>query len=367
MDFVFAAMDCDRKGGHTVFMKNQCIFRISLFLLLASCQPKVPASPMSPTGEITSTSTSTGAIPQIAKPIGCFTASGVTASDAMGQPLCRGALIRSSWASVEPSPGVYNFTALNTLAGAAKSSGKKWSLAILGGPSSPSWLVSNLGANYVTFSFRGVPGFILPLYWDTVVQDRLKKLATALGSQFGSDTGLSLVYITQMTANGVEGHIQGVDMNIFNAAGYTDDKWVAAVKECAGSYATAFPGKPVAVEVHEVNGGSAVPQRILQDLWNDQSLGQRVGAAVWWLSGNESYQANLLTVLRSYNGDVYCQMIAESSNTSQFPLGYSAAFTQARSFHSRYIELWQYEYTNHSYDTAVADFATWADASFSNH
>ena len=88
-----------------------------------------------------------------------------------------------------------------------------------------------------------------------------------------------------MTANGIEGHFNGVSETVLINAGFTADKWVNAVKSTAVNFAMAFPDKAIAVEVHDLINDSAIPNQIITDLWNDSSLNQRVGAAIWWISG----------------------------------------------------------------------------------
>ena len=46
-------------------------------------------------------------------------------------------------------------------------------------------------------------------------------MVAILGEEFKDDTSVALGYITQMTANGIEGHLQGVNMDSMRAKGYT--------------------------------------------------------------------------------------------------------------------------------------------------
>ena len=154
----------------------------------------------------------------------------------------------------------------------------------------------------------------------------LEELADALAAEYGSDSTLKLVYVSQMTANGVEGHLQGVDMPTFVSAGYTDQKWIDASIENAVNFAEAFTNKALAFEVHEVNGSATVPETIINDLWDDTSLDQRVGAAMWWISGKTSYQPDLVDVLDDFPGDIYGQVIGKSYDGAWAP---STAYSTA--------------------------------------
>lgn len=314
---------------------------------------------------------------KVDKPIGTFASSGALDADIYANPNLRGVLIRVDWASIEPSPGVFDFSSLAHQVASVRSHGLSWSLAVVGGGvGSPSWLTDppgsgGLGAPYVTYRFRGKPGYKLPLFWNPIVQERLKILANALAAQYNNDPNLKLVYVTQMTSNGIEGHLQGVDMADMVKAGYTDARWIQAGKDAARSFAYAFTNKAIAFEVHEVNGSATVPATIINDLWNDPTLGHRVGAAMWWISGKESYQPALIAALMAYPGDIYGQAISRSDQTYQFKNGdYTTVFTQARALRMRYVELWEYEFkrgpngANGAWDTSIESYNKWADATF---
>jgi hypothetical protein len=279
-------------------------------------------------------------------------------------------LIRTGWDTIEPSPGVFDFSSIKSQIDNVKENGSSWSLAVLGGGNgSPPWLIDQLGAPFVSYSLRGEPGYRLPLYWDSIVQERIKQLAQRLAQEFGADGTLKLVYVTQMTANGVEGHLQGVDKTTFQNAGYTDDKWVEAGKQAAKSYAEAFTNKAIAFEVHDIFNSATVPSRIINDLWNDSTLGQRVGAGMWWISGKTNYQSDLIEVLKAYPGDIYGQVIARSSDTESFQNNdYTTVFSQAMEIGLRYVEVWEYEVltgsnsANGAWDATFATFNAYADA-----
>lgn len=270
---------------------------------------------------------------------------------------------------MEPSPGSFDFSHLLVQIADVKAHGKAWSLGIVaGGPGSPAWLVDSLGAPYADYAFRGTP-MRLPLFWSPVVQERLRLLAQRLARDFGSDPALKLVYVPQMTANGIEGHLQGVDMTAFARAGYTDDAWVEASLGASASFAEAFPAKAIAFEVHEVNGGAAVPGRILDALHREARFGGRIGAGMWWISGRTDYQAALIDVLEAFPGDIYGQVIGRSDESTRFANGdYRTVFAQAKEIGLRYLEPWGYDFgagtgtANGAWDEVLRDFNEWADA-----
>ncbi|MEN9569219.1 MAG: hypothetical protein RL172_450 [Bacteroidota bacterium] len=302
------------------------------------------------------------AVASIPKPGGVFASAGSTTTAVLQHTETRGVLIRAFWKDIETTEGQFNFTTLDNQVAAIKAKGKKYSLSILaGGIGSPDWLIAQKKAPYYTYNFRGQP-YQLPLIWDNTVLNYLGKLADELAAHFAADTSLMLVYIPQMTANGVEGHLNGFNQAAFEAAGYTQTKWIDASLQNARRFATAFSKKALAFEVHELFNNATPAATILNELWNDGNLNHRVGAAMWWISGNTTYQPQLLTVLKNFSGDIYCQVIDRSDNTASFPGGdYAKVFEQARQLRARYIEPWDYEFGISRWDAVFRDFNAFAD------
>lgn len=304
----------------------------------------------------------------VIKPTGTFASSGAIEATIYENPHLRGVLVRTNWSAIEPSPGVFDLSPLDNQIAVAEAHGKAWSLAVnSGGIAAPEWLINTLGVPYIDFSFRSQPGYRLPFFWDSTVQECLARLADRLAEAYADNPSLHLVYIPQMTTNGLEGHLQGVNMTAFIAAGYTDEKWIAAAEQVAHKFASVFPRKALAFEIHEINGGISVPRQIIQDLWNDPVLEQRVGAAMWWISGKTTYQSGLIQFLTDFPGDVYGQVIGRSEQPERFKNDdYTTVFTQAKAIGMRYIEPWEYEfkYTLNSaqgaWDDVFADFNEWA-------
>jgi hypothetical protein len=308
----------------------------------------------------------------VSKPVGLFASSGATEGTVLQHESVRGVLIRVAWSSLEPTLGQFDFSDVHQQLAQVESAESQWSLAVIaGGMGSPDWLVDELNVPYVDYKFRGGRQYRLPVFWDDQVQLRLRRLADALADRYGERSDLALVYVPQMTSNGIEGHLLGVDMAAMYTQGYSDDKWVEAVKRCAHSFAAAFQGKALAVEVHELNGGASVPSRIINELWADPALEQRVGAAMWWLSGRTNYQSDLIDVLTDYPGDIYGQVIGRSDQTRRFGEGgYAQVFEQAKAIGIRYVEPWEYEFKTGkraaagAWDSLFMDFNAWADATY---
>ena len=309
----------------------------------------------------------------IAKPIGAFSASGVQDDAVLSHLLVQGTLIRMPWDAVESSAGVYDYTMLDNNVALVKAAGKKWSLAVIAGGDTPEWIYAEpYYAPRIDYLFRGAARVMAPA-WDASVRERLQLLAQSLAEKFGDDPDLEVIYVTQMTANGIEGQLPQDSQLLPSGTtwatdyGWTDALWVDAVTGITRDFAAAFSEKAIAVELHDVLGDATIPQRIGDNLCGDATLDGRVGIAIWWLSGSTTYQSELLDYFRDFSCDKYGQVIAPSSDTQQFPNGYEGVFTQAKELNLRYVEFWQDEFTGTGcciWEDEIADFNTWATSTF---
>ena len=295
------------------------------------------------------------------KPVGTYTdfiGSGLSLSHAQAV----GGLVRVRWGEIEPSNDNYDWQLIVDQVEKmdAFSQGKPWSLAIAGGKQAPAWLYDEGVASYqVVTALSGE--VTLPKFWDDTLQFHLADFANDLAARFGGDERLILIYLPQMTVNGVEGHFNSVDNEVLEAAGLTADVWIDAVKEAAVNFAMAFPTKAIAVELHDVLGSAEIPIAIMNELWDDPQLAHRVGVGMWWISGDEqAYQQDLLDALELFPGDIYGQVIGRSDQEDRFPEGYGAVFEQAKKIGMRYIEPWDYEFLHSTQDEALKDFNEWA-------
>jgi hypothetical protein len=299
------------------------------------------------------------------KPIGCFAGTNGTASSVLSHPSARGVLLIEKWSNIELTPGIYDFTSLNAKINTVKNAGLQYALAISGGAfGSPDWLIDSLNVAFHNFQYQNM-SWRLPLWWDTTCEQKINELIDQLGNQYASDTMLSHVYVTQMTVNGIEGHLNGVNMALFEAEGFTNQKWIEAAKNTTYRFANAFPDKPIVFEIHEINQDTIVPATIINDLTDAPDLCNRLGLGMWWISGKTSYQTDLIDFIYHYQGDKYAQVIGRSDQEERFQdSSYSTVFEQAKHLNIRYIEPWPYEFQHYTHDDLLNDFNTWADSNF---
>ncbi|MCM2369088.1 hypothetical protein [Aporhodopirellula aestuarii] len=317
----------------------------------------------------------------IDKPTGTY-ASKITPAAVQNKHM-QGGLVRVTWSEIEHTPGRFDFTPIEQQVRLLKP-GMNWTLAIHGGWTStqapdtsarawrrprslsPEWLVSDLDVETFAMNFRGNP-VQMPKYWDPLVQKRLKEMLRAVGNRYRSDQRLKLIYVPQMTSNGTEGHFNGVpSQTLLHAAGINPrdrnaeekfgDLWLKASTEATQSVLQAFPQKAVAFEVHELFGSTEIPNRLINEFEKPQ-YENRVGIGMWWISGKSSYQGNLISLLKNYEGDLYGQVIGRSDQRDRFQnRDYNTVFKQAEELGMRYIEPWNYEFENHTCDEALQEF-----------
>jgi hypothetical protein len=325
---------------------------------------------------------------EISKPTGCF--SSTLTERAVANPAMQGGLIRTTWAKLEPSPGTFDFSSIENQLRLLPGN-RPWSLAIHGGWSSidvaraveptrrkpdehmsPPWLVTEYGAETFPARFRGA-AVNMPKYWDAAVQRRLSAMLLAVAEKYKGDERLKLVYVPQMTGNGLEGHFNGVPAaELLRAAGLSPGQekqfgllWTRAALSAIRATASAFDNKAVAIELHELLGNADIPTRIMTEIQADPSLNHQVGIGMWWISGKTDYQPDLVRALEQYPGDLYGQVIGRSDQSARFPGGdYGTVFEQAKKLGMRYLELWNYEFENNTCNGLMVEFNRFSRETF---
>jgi hypothetical protein len=333
---------------------------------------------------------------EISKPTGCFTST--LTEQAVANPSLQGGLIRTTWAKIEPSSGTFDFSSIeNSLRLLPEN--KQWSLAIHGGWSSidasqavqpprfsvgimqqrkpdehmsPPWLITEYRAETFPARFRGY-AINMPKYWDPSVQRRLASMLQAVAKKYKNDEWLKLVYVPQMTSNGIEGHFNGVPAeDLLRAAGLSTGQenkfallWTQAALSAIRATASAFDNKAVAFEVHELLGSADIPILIMKEIQADPELKDQVGIGMWWLSGKTDYQPDLVQAIEEFPGDLYGQVIGRSDQTYRFPNGdYGNVFEQAKKLGMRYIEPWNYEFEKNTCNALMDEFNRYAKEAF---
>ncbi|MBQ0782455.1 MAG: beta-galactosidase, partial [Thalassolituus oleivorans] len=148
------------------------------------------------------------------RPSGIFISGGQYQEEPLlAKPFVDGALIRVRWHELEPSEGQFDWSYLDSEIAKVTKLGKVYTLAVVGGPSTPSWVFAK-GAQGYSFTLnnpyaskaRPVDNK-LPLPWDAIYLKAWHRLIAELGKRYSSDPNLLLVHITLSSQNGFEMHL----------------------------------------------------------------------------------------------------------------------------------------------------------------
>jgi hypothetical protein len=102
---------------------------------------------------------------------------------------------RFNWSQVESSPGAYNFSVIDNAIASAKAAGQKLAFRIMGfeeGNYGPVGL-RNAGYPGYTFGFEGMSGVYFPDMDQSIVQQDMRSLITALGQRYGNNNDIDSI------------------------------------------------------------------------------------------------------------------------------------------------------------------------------
>lgn len=292
---------------------------------------------------------------QVIKPTGIFSTYSKESS-VLSNKYVNGFLITIKWNQLEKKEGEYDFSIIDSKVKNIKKHNKFWSLAVLAGPHSPKYL-KRRAEFFLYNSSKGAK--IIPKYWDGDVQESIRRLMVVLARRYNNDSSLKLVYVPQMSANGIEAHFKAIKepyKELYDI-GFTKKRWIEATVEATINTAKSFYNKAIAIEVREIVGDSEPTEKILRILYNDERVGKRVGAAIWWLSDKTDYQKSIFNLLTTYEGDIYAHISGRSDQDWKFGYkGYHYLFWQAREIGARYLEVNHYELKNKTSDNHLRNF-----------
>jgi|SRR5208283_2365399 len=160
----------------------------------------------------------------------------------LGASFVDGVFLSTTWATVNPEPGVYDWSSVDPTIQKAIAAGKNFTLAIAAGINSPSWLYTQAGVASIALS-KGTT----PVVWDSAYLYYLSQMIAVFGQQYGSNTRLASVklapglnYVTGETH--IIGQTCGTDCAAELDAGYTAALLEMAFETVRADYNAAFPG-----------------------------------------------------------------------------------------------------------------------------
>jgi hypothetical protein len=172
-------------------------------------------------------------------------------------PNVDGVSLRQTWAEVEPSDGVYNFSYLDAQIQAAQAAGKLVAISISAGEGTPSWLFNEGSHAFTTVDpAAGCQPVEIPTPWDPIFLSKWSTFISALGAHYAATpigrvqvTGINMrsaeITLPANTGGVVSGCTTDNDVQNWQNAGYTGALVKNAWLEIVGDFATAFPNSKI--------------------------------------------------------------------------------------------------------------------------
>lgn len=262
-----------------------------------------------------------------------------------------GTLVRVAWRDLQPTATTFNWTLLDNELARARTNNTKVVLAIVNGPSAPTWLASQ-GVQMFNFTTPQGAAASMPVPWDSTYLAAWTNFVMLLGARYNAESTIVLVHATHSTANGFEMQIPfwANFTNQWNSIGYTTQRNLDSWIEVLDAFALAFPSKPLDVEVHPVLNSDAVAQGV----WTyvHSNYGPRFGLlAAWWSQNNANGIYSGMHTLLQQAGDQSFGMTQLVTNATSNPNGFgpggiAGAFDLAYNDGLRYVEVWNQDLLN---------------------
>jgi uncharacterized repeat protein (TIGR01451 family) len=179
-------------------------------------------------------------------------------------PSVDGVSVRQSWADLEPSDGVFDFTFLDAVTTMARVSGKQVLLRIgtsggsaAKGGNTPNWVFDAVNAEplassqkFFTWNDNGTMRTI-PVFWDPVYLAKKKAMIKALGAHLANNPIVKIVSTSFANSQSEDWAVPHTSTDVSNwlAAGYTSDKMLSAGKQIIDTTMAAFPYQYVTMAV----------------------------------------------------------------------------------------------------------------------
>ena len=171
-------------------------------------------------------------------------------------PFVAGVSIRTTWESVEPLEGEFDWSYIDSQLARAEAAGKRAILRVMAGIYAPQW-VYDAGAESTVLRGHNQNNklfgreFRIPVPWDAVVLDRWKRFIAALGERYNGHQAIYAVAMAGPTGLTSE-MILPQDEEVWTAAGYSDARLIAAWTTTIDAYARAFPDTPLSLAVSAI-------------------------------------------------------------------------------------------------------------------
>jgi hypothetical protein len=160
-----------------------------------------------------------------------------------------GVSVRSTWSTLEPSEGTFDWRAFDDWFAEARDHDKRVILRVKAGWCTPDW-VYEAGAEAFWYDEdqNGGERSRMPVPWDAVFQAKWSTFLAELGARYGEEPSVAMVIITGASRS-TEMYLPNteVDQQQWAKQGYEPEALVAAWQWVIGQYATHLPHKPWAL------------------------------------------------------------------------------------------------------------------------
>lgn len=164
-----------------------------------------------------------------------------------------GVAIRTQWDKLEPTEGQRDFAFLDKAFVLAGQYGKKISIIVTAGVTTPKWVYDSGASRMVVTAESGVD-LPMPLIWDSVFQAKWGATIKALGDRYGSKPELAYVVMGGIGRRAESYFVTTTkDQATFNSLGGLP-KWKSGAEWIVDTYMASFPNGNMILD-----GGSPTP------------------------------------------------------------------------------------------------------------
>lgn len=328
----------------------------------------------------------------LAYPSGIFVNGGRTSHvDVLNHPFVDGVLIRFRWNSFEPEDDQFDFSFLRSEIDKVSKAGKKFSFALITGPSSPDWLYKK-GCQRFDFSMnhphserrRNVVQSI-PVPWDDCYLVEWFEAVSKVGEFLKDYDNLVLVHATISSQNGFEMQLPykrsnnhrkaGMDLNGVDIAdrkydqpfddwyqkGFSEVRYRQAFFKNLSVFMEVFNGVHIDVELHPIFNETKIASDIVSVFLDDRDRFGKVGVFGAWLNNRDlKWDRPLFEIFRRYSEEGFCSFQMIGNETKQVRRlgsdGLEGAFNKGFASGCRYFEIWEADIRNKKLEAKIEKF-----------
>jgi hypothetical protein len=172
---------------------------------------------------------------------------------AVSNPYISGVSYQIGWNEIEPTEGQFDWSKLDALFAAAEQSNKWVHLLIYSGFHTPSWALEGVKTESFPVQYGPGKGDIepLPMPWDDVYLDRWFKFLRKVADRYGKSPAFVMIAAAGPTSVSAEMTLpeSPADLKIWQSAGYTPKKYIAAYQTVFQTFASIFPDQFISLSL----------------------------------------------------------------------------------------------------------------------